>query len=108
MEKNKLPNPITILILTLLTTVVWIIFSIYRAITIEPVPSVPQDISQPLTPTLDKDAINKIESSIFFTDSQIPEITIAPIPTTAPEITSAPVATETPIATESAVPTATP
>jgi hypothetical protein len=65
MGKNKLPNIIVILILTLVTVVTWISFSIYRALTEETSPSVPQNISEPIDPKLDVVTINKIKSGLF-------------------------------------------
>jgi hypothetical protein len=84
-KKNKLPNYITILVLTLISIVMWISFSVYRALSQKPESDVPQEISNPLTPNLDKDSLNKIQSRIFMDDSQIPEIsvtnTVSPTPT---------------------------
>lgn len=64
MKNLKLPNLISILILTLLTAIVWISLSIYRAFTIKPAPVVPQEVSEPLTPTLDTDTINQIKGKL--------------------------------------------
>lgn len=100
MSKNKLPKPITLLILTLLTVIVWVGLTIYRTITIKPAPDVPQNISEPLVPTLDTNTIQNIESSIFIPDSELPVLDIkqnqvavngsvaTPVPTTTPESTT--------------------
>lgn len=72
--KTKLPNFVTILILTLVTTLAWISFTIYRAVTIKPDPVVPAEISKPLTPTLDQDTINGLKTKLYFNDNEIPEI----------------------------------
>ena len=100
MKKNKLPSVITILILTLITIVVWISLSIYLALSKKLAPSVPEEISKPLTPTLDMDSLGKIQSRLFLDDIQIPEVILTqPItptpepvvePTPEPEITPAP------------------
>lgn len=108
MKKDKLPNLISILILTLITAVVWIALSIYRTITTKPAPAVPANISQSLSPTLNQNAVSKIESSIFLSGNQIPQ-NVATGATTAPSIpTLPPLATPTPSATASATPIATP
>ncbi len=112
MNKNKLPSTILILILTLFTVIFWVLFSIYRAITVKPVPTVPDQVSASLNPTLDQNSINKIESNIFFNDSQIPDnVLIAPTPgsqpTTAPSLPT-PVATPTGSASSSANPNPSP
>jgi hypothetical protein len=102
MKKDKLPKPISIMILTLLTATVWISLSVYRAITTGPAPVVPENVTSALTPTLNKDSINKIESSIYLNDSEIPQnITQA---STTPVPTQAPLPTNAPIASPSATP----
>lgn len=85
MKKNKIPKPISILILTLMTAVVWVSLNIYRAITVRPTPDIPQDVSEALNPTLNKEAITKIESAVFFQDSEIPQISVTGPETPAPQ-----------------------
>jgi len=97
MKKNSLPKPITILILTLLTALVWVGLNIYRSIAIKPAAPVSEDILKPLNPTLDTETIQKIEAAIFIQDSEIPPISVGgtinttpipsqtPLPTVAPE-----------------------
>lgn len=72
--KAKLPNFVTILILTLVTTLAWISFTVYRAVTLKPDPVVPIEISKPLTPNLDEETINNLKNKLYFNDSEIPEI----------------------------------
>jgi hypothetical protein len=108
MKKNKLPRPISILILTLLTVVVWISLNIYRAIAVKPASEVPESVSSTFTPTLNKDFINKIESSLFLDDSQIPQNIVVPSGSNTPVPTAIPIAvptltpTPTPESTQSA------
>lgn len=104
MKKNKLPSLITILVLTLLTSILWVSLSIYRAITVKPPESVPSTVSNPLTPTLDQIEINKIESAVFLDNSQIPQNLI--IASSPPAPATLPIAT--PIITPTASPSATP
>lgn len=97
MKKNSLPKPITILILTLLTALVWVGLNIYRSIAIKPAAPVSEDILKPLNPTLDMETIQKIEAAIFIQDSEVPPISVGgtmnttpipsqtPLPTVAPE-----------------------
>lgn len=99
MKRNKLPSLITVLILTLVTTVMWVSLSIYRAFSQKPTPSVPQEIVNPLTPTLDQKTMTQIGSSVFLDDSQIPEITITKPGSPAPQATATTAATPTPIST---------
>jgi len=96
MQKNKLPRPISILVLTLLTTVVWISLNIYRAVTTTKVPpSVPEDVSRALTPSLDKTTIEKIQAAVFFEDSQIPDVVSSStsVATPKPEVVPTPEST---------------
>ncbi len=99
MKKPALPKPVTILILTLLTVILWVGLSIYRTFTIKPTPQVPEEISKPLTPVLNTNTIQKIESSLYIPDSEVPRLdavgtpsmiqpTESPIPTATPEATS--------------------
>jgi len=92
MKNTKLPSLISILILTAITSIMWVSFSVYRAFTTEPPPSVPEEVSKPLAPTLNQKVISEIESKLFFNDSEIPLLPTASI-------------SATPIATESATPT---
>ena len=69
-----------------MTAVVWVSLNIYRAITITPTPDVAQNVSEALNPTLNKEAITKIESSVFFQDSEIPQISIVSSETPAPQV----------------------
>lgn len=71
---NKLPGFVKTLILTLITALAWLIFSITRALAIKPSPVVPKEISEPLTPTLDTQTIDNLQLKLHFDDSQIPEI----------------------------------
>lgn len=51
----------------------WVSLDIYRAIKKPTQITVPTEISQPLTPTLDQDSIKLVESRNFLNDSQIPD-----------------------------------
>lgn len=107
MNKNKVPGLITILIATLITVVAWIGFSIYRAFANKPTPNVSQAVLQPLTPSLDKNIIDKIQGRLYFDESVIPEPSIGPTETQGPAQTPVPEISPTPVATGSAVPSAT-
>lgn len=107
MKKTNLPSLVTISILTAITIILWIFFSVYRVLTAKPAPSVAPGILEPVSPTLERGALDKIETSLFFEESQIPTtIVSSPIPTLAPSPTPAP--EETPTATPTASPTGTP
>ena len=103
--KTKVPNLITILVLTVLTAVVWISLGVYRAITTQPTPRVPEEISQPLSPILDKNVIDDIKSRQFVSPNEIPT-TLIIIPTSTPTIAAT--VTASPSATLASSPTSTP
>jgi len=107
MKTNKLPSLISILILTLITSVMWVSFNVYRALTTEAPAEVSPEILKALTPNLDTQTVGQIQSRLFLDDSQIPEniISVAlPEATTTP----APVPTEIPNPTATSTPTASP
>lgn len=64
MKNNKLPSIIVLMILSIITLLFWISFTIYRVFTSKPSPVVPEQISQSLSPILDIDTLNKIENRI--------------------------------------------
>ncbi len=103
--KPKLPNLVTILILTTITSIMWIGLGIYHSVTEEAPASVSEEILRELTPTLDKAAIEKIKSKTFVSPAEIPStiITVA-TPSQTPIITPSPDPSstssfETPVAT---------
>lgn len=73
MKKSKMPSIVSVLILTLITVVFWVTFDVYRLFNQADVPVVTESVSRPLTPSLDQNAINQIESRIFIDNSQIPD-----------------------------------
>lgn len=83
------------MIATLLTSILWVSLSVYRAVMVKPAVSVSEAISNPITPSLNQTAIKQVESGIYFDSSQIPNIVVVasslplPIPTINPIITPA-------------------
>lgn len=66
MNKNKLPSLVVLLILTLITVVFWIAFSVYRTYTTEEISiNVPREILLPISPNLDKNTIDIMETKIY-------------------------------------------
>lgn len=109
MKKPSLPKPITILILTLLTAILWVGMSIYRTFSVKPPVTVPENISKPINPSLNTDVIQKIESRIYVPESEVPQLntvtTTGAIPVLAsPTASPTPTATSVPVSTTSASP----
>lgn len=114
MKKPKPPSLVTIIILTTITAVFWVFFSVYRAFTQQPTPSVPPEIIEPFSPDLDEATLGKLQGRTFFAEGEIPTINIL---TTTPSAlpseeletaTPSPTPTATPEATLSPTPTSTP
>lgn len=53
------------MILTLITTIFWILFSIYRVFVNQPSPVVPEEIVLQLDPKLDTNIINEMKNRIY-------------------------------------------
>jgi hypothetical protein len=89
MKKEKLPNIVTILIFTLVTLVLWLFFSIYRAVTKLQPASVPEEVLTPLNPSLDSTVLREIEKRGYIDESQMPQqAIITPSETSAPQTPS--------------------
>jgi hypothetical protein len=100
MKKPKAPGIVTMAIFTTITIVAWVFFSVYRALTVKPPVSVPQQILQPINPELDIMALDRLERGIFFEEEEIVEFsTEAAVPTVPPTTEEA---VEEEIATEEA------
>lgn len=83
--KTKLPSLVSILVLTVITSVMWIGLGIYRSFTQEQTPSVPDNVSQELNPALDKAAIEKIKTKSFINAGEVPStIIVATTPSATP------------------------
>lgn len=98
MKKTNLPSLVTISILTVITVIFWIIFSIIRIFTTEPDIKVASEVLEPIDPTLDTETLNNVQGRTFFSTGQ----TILTLPSPLPEVSPSP--TATPTATSEATP----
>ncbi|KKP47641.1 MAG: hypothetical protein UR39_C0003G0043 [Candidatus Woesebacteria bacterium GW2011_GWA1_33_30] len=64
MKNAKLPSLMILLILTTITVVFWISFTIYRVFTKESPVNVSNEIIAPINPNLDMDTLNEIERRV--------------------------------------------
>lgn len=99
--KQKPPSIVPVLILTLLTAVSWVFFSIYRAVASKPQVEVSDSISAVIVPTLDKKTIEETKTKLFLDDSQIPSTAFS---FQSPSVSASP----SPVATSSATPSPSP
>ena len=75
MRKN-IPNTIYTLILTSITIVSWVFFSIYRAIK-KPLPIVvPPEITEPLDPSLNTKVVDELKGKMYFEEGTFKETEI--------------------------------
>lgn len=80
MKNIKAPSIVTIAILSVITIVFWIIFSVFRLLSTPTDIKVPEEILSPLNPTLDIGTLRSVEGKIFFSEGQIQEIPLIEIP----------------------------
>lgn len=101
MKKPRVPNIVFLAILTAITSIFWIFFSVYRVFSVKPTSSVAPAILEPITPTLDSTAMDKIQSAVFLSEEEISQLpVVTPAPIESPIATEAP--SPSPEATESA------
>ncbi len=85
MKKAKIPSIVAVMILTVITISVWIVFSVVRIFTTEPTLSIPPEILNPLNPNYDKNVVDKIQERIYFDKEQVFEtVQLTPGPTASP------------------------
>src|SRR5512138_1589328 len=101
MRKNKLPNLVVVLIISLITVVMWVSLNIFRALTVKPSPAVPGEISNPLDPTLKTELLGEIDKRILIDTSQIPEVVATESPSPTPIAIVVPTQSPTPVSTPS-------
>lgn len=68
---KKMPFSVRLLVLTAITVVVWVGFEVYRVLTSEPDPVVPEHILAPISPSLDTSTLNSISQRIHLTEEEI-------------------------------------
>ncbi len=83
-KKKKLPPIVQLAILTMITSIVWVGFEVYRAFTTEPAPTLASGALTPLDPTLDASNLNALQQRLYLSDSQLTVVTPVPSPTIAP------------------------
>lgn len=105
MKKLKTPSLVTLAILTTITIVFWVFFSVYRVFASKPSAAVPLEILEPISPTLDSATLDKIQQGVYLPEENIPENIVTP-PSVSPIPTLFP--TPTPSSSPSASPTVSP
>jgi len=83
-KRKKTPFIVVIAYSSVITVVIWIIFDVYRALTVKPAPPVAPNILEPITPSLDVDALDRLQNKIYLEDTEIGDTSIV---TPTPEAT---------------------
>jgi len=102
-KRSKYPPIVRFLLFTTITVIIWVTFEVYRSLTIEPDPVVPEEILAPLDPTLDSTRLDELQRRVNLSEEEIGEtvllspdlgegVVVSPTPTDEPELT--PVSTE--------------
>ena len=74
MRKARTPNIVTLSILSLITIVLWVFFSIYRLIMAKPAPVIPKEILAPINPDLDTRSLEKLNNRLYLDEGQLNQI----------------------------------
>lgn len=103
MKKDKLPGFVVIAGLTTLTTILWVAVAVFFKLKTEEKINVPEEIVNPINPSLDFETLNKISGMFYVEESEIPNSvvtasvkptnTATPRPTTSSSLSASPSAT---------------
>lgn len=97
MRRDKTPSYIRLGILTVITTISWVFFGVYRTLTSKPTPTLSAEILAPFDPTLDTVKIDAMQGKTFFGEGETSILTPTPTPSATP--TASPTASPTPTGT---------
>lgn len=81
MEKKKTPKLVGYAVLTTIVAVLWIIYSIYQSASKKIPLSIPEEVLSPISPSLDKSAVEKIQGRVFFEEGELVETQAVGLPT---------------------------
>ena len=102
MQKTKIPSLVIIAVFTTITVICWIAFGVIRILTTKPTVNVPAQILSPISPTFDKNAVDKIRQTVYFDKEQ--EFEVLPAPSASLEASPTPSPEVSPVASPSATP----
>lgn len=115
MKSKKLPGIVMLAIFSFITALIWGASDLIRTLSKKPEAEVPTEVLEPISPILDQEALEKIESAVFFDESQIPNLVLpspspleSVIPTPTPSASSAPSASASASPSNQASPSALP
>lgn len=65
MKKKQKPFIVKLAIFTVITSIVWVAFDVYRAFTSKPNPDVSAEILSPINPILDKEILDILSKKVY-------------------------------------------
>lgn len=82
MKSQKTPSFVVIGILTVITILFWIGFSVYRIFSKPESIETSKEILEPISPSLDTQTLDKVAQRIFFNEGEVPQnLILVPSPT---------------------------
>jgi len=76
MKKPQKPFIVKLAILTVLTSIIWTGFDVYRRLTTKPAPSVPEEILSPITPELNQETLARLEKTVYLDNDELSDTLI--------------------------------
>ena len=70
MKKPPAPKLVTVAILTTITVIFWVFFSVYEIITSQEKLTIPQELMNPIDPNLDLETLEKLPLKYFVEEGQ--------------------------------------
>ena len=67
-QKERIPSIVTLAILTTITSIFWIFFSVYRLLTSKLSSEIPPSVLSPLNPSLDMSTLEVAEKKVYFNE----------------------------------------
>lgn len=74
MKKKKPPHLVLVATFTTITIIFGVFYSIYNIIKSTPSSDVPEELLNPISPSLDIDSLNKLKGRVFFEDQEIESV----------------------------------
>lgn len=71
MKKPKAPRLVTVAVMTTITIIFWIFYSVYVTLTHRPAVDVPANILEDINPTLDTKTLEGLPEKLFFEQSDV-------------------------------------
>ena len=70
MNKSKAPRLVTVAIFTTITIIFWVFMGLYNIITSSPPVNVDPELLKPLDPTLNQEALDRLDGRVFFGEGE--------------------------------------